>query len=232
MKKDKIITWVAGLFGAGALAYIVSGFFKGGKLGLKKIDPTGKTIAFLGDSYTSIGTYGWQSLLAKQYGFKEVNRAKGGVRTEYMLQEAQRYLASNKPDYLMVLGGANDAYSLVTIDAAVKNIQKIVDLANSKGVPVIVVAGYNSRKGQVGNVKQKPNSWQLSQGITQEKLWGMGEKYYQIQLKQKNIKGATYVPPWDDVTHGDLYDGLHLTWDGNKKMADYIGKYLFVQKKP
>ena len=227
---SKLTTWIAGIAGVGALAYIVSRL-SGGNLLLQKIDPNSKTIAFFGDSYTAIPKYGWQSVLANDYGFTEVNRAKGGVRTDYMLQEAERYLSSNKPDYIMILGGANDAYSLVTIDAAVNNIQKIVDLANQKGVKPIVVAGYNAHKGQVGNVRQKPNSWQLSQGITQEKLWGMGEKYYQMQTKMNNIKGAIYVPTWDAITHNDLYDGLHMSWDANKRFADYVGHFLFSRKK-
>ena len=234
MKKEGALSIVATIIGVASLYYILKDTWLGNAVGIKpfsKINPKGKTIAFFGDSYTAINKYGWQSVLAKKYGFTEVNKAKGGVRTDYMLKEAEAYLATNKPDYIMILGGANDAYSFVTIDAAVANVQKIVDLANSKGVKPIVVAGYNSRKGQVGNVRQKPNSWQLNQGITQEKLWGMGEKYYQIQSKQKGIKGAIYVPTWDGISHNDLYDGLHMTWDANTKFADHVGKYLFTDPK-
>lgn len=234
MKKNGAITLIATIIGAGSLYYILKDTWFGNAIGIKtfsKIDAKGKTIAFFGDSYTAINKYGWQSVLAKKYGFTEINKAKGGTRTSHMLQAAQAYLETNKPDYIMILGGANDAYSAVTIDAAVANVQKIVDLANSKGIKPIVVAGYNARLGQVNNPKQKPTREQLSRGVTQEVLWGMAEKYYQIQTKQKNIKGAIYVPTWNEVNHNSLYDGLHMTWDANSKFADYVGEYLFTGPK-
>lgn len=195
--------------------------------GFKKINPNGKTFAFMGDSYTSWAKYGWQSILSQNYGINEINLAKGGMQTSWMLSKTKDYLANSKPDYYVILGGANDAYSPQTIETALGNIQKMIDLANEKGVKPIVVVGYNARKVQVGNTKQKPTSEQLRRGVTQEVLWGMGEKYYQMQLRMKDLKNAIIVPMWDEATQNDVTDGLHMTANAHKGLANYIGNYLF-----
>lgn len=197
----------------------------------KKINPTGKTFAFMGDSYTALPTYGWQSVMAKNHGFTEVNLAKGGMQTSWMVGKTREYLNGNKPDYFVILGGANDAYSPQTIENAIKNIQTMVDMANEKGVKPIVVTGYNARKVQVGNPRQKPSDWQLRNGITQQTLWDMGEKYYQMQLRmEKDINNAVIVPIWQEAVQADTYDGLHLTAPAHKKMGEYIGNYLFKKE--
>lgn len=196
----------------------------------KKINPENKLIAFMGDSYTAGYQWGWQSDLAKTYKFTEVNLAKGGMRTDWMLQQTRNYLDTNKPDYYFVYGGANDAYSYTTNETALKNIQAIVDTCNSKGVKPIVISGYNARKVQVGNVRQKPSKWQLDNGITQQVLWNYGEKYYQLELMiQGKIKNAIVVPIWDGAEQSDATDGLHLTAAAQKRFAEYVGNYLFKE---
>lgn len=223
-KNPKILDIATLIAAAGAIAVLYKLF--AGKN--KKFDPKGKTFAFMGDSYTALPTYGWQSILAKNYGFTEVNLAKGGMQTSWMVGKTREYLNGNKPDYFVILGGANDAYSPQTIDNAIKNIQTMVDLANEKGVKPIVITGYNARKVQVGNPKQKPSDWQLRNGITQQTLWDMGEKYYQMQLRmERDIHNALIVPIWQDAVQTDTYDGLHLTAPAHKKMAEHIGNYLF-----
>ena len=196
---------------------------------LFKIKPEGKTFAFMGDSYTALPTYGWQSLLAKNNNFKEVNLAKGGMQTSWMVNQTKNYLNSNKPDYFVILGGANDAYSPQTIETAVSNIQKMVDMANAKGVKPIVITGYNARKVQVGNTRQRPTAEQQNRGVTQQTLWDMGEKYYQMQLRMlSDLKNTIVVPIWEDAQQSDTYDGLHMTAPAHKKFAEYLGNYLFA----
>jgi len=198
----------------------------------RKINPEGKTFAFMGDSYTALPTYGWQSLLAKNNNFKEVNLAKGGMQTSWMVTQTKNYLNSNKPDYFVILGGANDAYSPQTIETAVGNIQKMVDMANAKGVKPIVITGYNARKVQVGNTRQRPTAEQQRRGVTQQTLWDMGEKYYQMQLRMlSDLKNTIVVPIWEDAKQSDTYDGLHMTAPAHKKFSEYLAGQLFKTKK-
>jgi lysophospholipase L1-like esterase len=234
LKNLKPLDYVTIISAMGAL-FVVGYWIKPKKLlsqiTTKKIDPKGKTFAFMGDSYTSLPTYGWQSVLAKNYDFKEINIAKGGMQTSWMVRQTENYLSKNKPDYYVIMGGANDAYSPQTIETAIKNIQKMIDMANAKGVKPIVITGYNARKVQVGNTRQKPTSEQLRRGVTQDVLWGMGEKYYKMQLRMlSDLKNATIVPIWDDAKQSDTYDGLHMTWDAHKKFANHVGNYLFKKK--
>lgn len=223
LKTLDILTILASV---GAVSLIAKSLFFGNK-GFKKFDPKGKTFAFMGDSYTSWAKYGWQSIMSQLYGIKEVNLAKGGMQTSWMVSKTKDYLANNKPDYYVILGGANDSYSPQKIETALGNIQKMIDMANEKGVKPIVVIGYNARKVQVGNTKQKPTREQLSRGVTQQTLWGMGEKYYQMQLRMKDLKNAIIVPIWEEATKDDVSDGLHMTANAHKRFGEYVGNYLF-----
>lgn len=194
------------------------------KLGL---NAKGKTFAFMGDSYTATPVHGWQSIMSTNYGLKEQNLARGGKQTKWMLEATKKYFEKARPNYFVIYGGANDAYSGVTKERVFKNVQDMVDIARANGAIPIVVLGYNARKVQVGNTRQKPNSWQLKNGITQQKLWGMGENYYQMQLEMQKIKNAIIVPIWEEGTKTDVYDGLHMGWAANKKFGLYVGDYLF-----
>ena len=190
----------------------------------KKINPRGKLIAFIGDSHTAGYGWGWQSVLAKNYGFTEKNLAVGGKRTDWMLQTLKAYLENARPSIVFIYGGANDAYSNVTNAQAIKNIQAMVDLCNSKGITPVVIAGYNARKVQINN----PNTKTTIYVTTQEGMWKLAEKFYQLELSiQRDIKNAIIVPIWDGAEMKDAPDGLHLTAGAQKRFAEYIGKIVF-----
>ena len=233
MRKKIIVVSIAIGVGLASLYYIFGGkkSTKSQKKATDKINPKGLKIAFMGDSYTSMPKWGWQAILAKNYGFTEINRAKGGMRTSWMLQQTQDYLSKEKPDYYFIMGGANDAYSSVTINTAVNNIQKMIDTANQYGVKPVVVIGYNARKVQVENPRQKPTQSQLNRGITQATLWGMAQKYYQMQLQMRNLKNAIIVPIWEGAEQSDAPDGLHLSAKAHARLADYVGNFLFTKPK-
>jgi lysophospholipase L1-like esterase len=76
-----------------------------------KFPSKGKSVLFLGDSHTFPNS-GWAEALVRKSGFKTYNkRAKNGANTSWMLGELTTFLQTNKaPDYLVVWGGANDAY--------------------------------------------------------------------------------------------------------------------------
>lgn len=189
----------------------------------KKLNPKDKLVAFMGDSYTAGYGWGWQSQLAKTYEFNEKNLAVGGVRTAYMLQQTIKYLDTNKPYLYFIYGGANDAYSLVTNKEAFNNVQAMVDTCNKRGVQAIVISGYNAEKVQVGN----PNAKTTIYVKTQQEMWNLGKKYFELQKMLSGIKDAIVVPIWSDCGYNDAPDGLHLTAAAQKRFAAYVGNYLF-----
>ena len=211
----------------------------------KKLNPKGKIVAFIGDSHTTGCNWGYQSLLAKAYGFKEVNLAEGGRTTSWCLNVLDKYLsngyevptslyrikpcASNglgeKPDMCMIFAGGNDAYNTtISLETATKNIQAMVDLCNKNNITPIVIVGYNASKVQINNPKTMTTIYVR----TQQGMWELGKRNYEFQLAlPKKIKNAIVVPMWDGVKMSDAPDGIHLSQNAHKGFAEYIGNYLF-----
>lgn len=186
-----------------------------------KSSPKGKKIVFIGDSLTAGKGWGWQSVMAKIYGFKEVNLAVGGKRTGWMLEVLQRYFMSDTCDMVFIYGGANDAYSAIPNSTAVSNVQKMVDLCISKSVIPIVVLGYDPMKVSFGRVP--PTIYVKTQTGMNE----LTQKYAQLQIAMKSIKNAKIIPVWTNCSKIDASDGLHLTSDAQKRFAAYVGKEAF-----
>ena len=203
MKKNKKIALgvTAGIIAAYA-AY---------QLFFKKFDSSkfkGKKILFVGDSHT-VGLSNWVGYLANKYGFTPVNTAEGGKSTAYMLSKLKTTLANSKDYYAcFIYGGANDAYSSVTNEKAVDNIQQMVDLCNQNGIIPIVIIGYNTMKVSVGNEALKTTKYVT----TQQGMWDLAKKRYLQQLLMRwKIKKAYIVPMWNDVSHDTAkLDGLHI----------------------
>lgn len=165
--------------------------------------------------------WGWQSVMAKIYGFIEVNLAVGGKRTDWMLTTLERYLTTDSCDAVFIYGGANDAYSAVSNTAAVRNVQKMVDLCVNKGIPAYVVLGYDPMiisYGRISPTKYVP---------TQTGMNALTTKYAQLQQMMKSVKNAKIIPVWKNCSKIDSSDGLHLTANAQKRFAEYVGKEAF-----
>lgn len=227
---NKYVKYLLYITGGIVVASIL--FRKGGN---KLINPKGKTILFVGDSHTSLTTQplenskqyrgeGWQSYLAKIYGFNEINISEGGRASKYMMAKFLTYLKNHsKPDVAFFYLGANDAYSPVTNQQVIKNIQFMIDTCNEKGITPVVISGYNSRKVIVNNPRIKPFGTN-----TQQSLWDMGEKRYQHQLMFSELKNAIVVPIYNDILPTDASDGYHLGAKKQQEFAKFIAPYVFV----
>lgn len=200
----------------------------------KLINPKGKKILFVGDSHTSLtnqplenskqykGT-GWQSYLANKFDFKEINISEGGRASKYMMNKFLTYLKTHqKPDVCFFYLGANDAFSPVSNEQVIKNLQSMIDTCNENGIIPVVITGYNSRVVIVNNPRLKPFGTN-----TQKGLWDMGEKRYQQQLMFNQLKNAIVVPMWNDVLPSDASDGLHLGAKKQQQFAEFIAPYVF-----
>ena len=219
-------------FGGGVI--VASLLFRKG--GNKLINPKGKKILFVGDSHTAftkqpirinetqINAEGWQSYLARIYGFKEINISVGGQASTYLMGKFLTYLKNNpKPDVAFFYVGANDAFSGVANTKVIKNIQFMIHTCNKKGITPVVITGYNSRKIIVNNRRFKPFGTN-----TQKGLWDMGEKRYQQQLMFSQLTNAIVVPMWENVLPSDAADGLHLGVAKQQQFAKFIAPYVFV----
>lgn len=177
----------------------------------------GKKVLFVGDSHTAQYGTGWQSILAKRYGFTEKNISLVGKTTGWMLNALNLTLSQGDNYYAcFIYGGTNDAYGGISNEQAVKNIQTMVDTCNKSKIIPIVVVGYNTRKVSVGNKAQQGK-------------WDLAEKRYQQQiLMQNSIKNAIVVPMWNNVNHATAaQDGLHIYGQNQIDFANYIDSVVF-----
>lgn len=176
-----------------------------------KFNPKGKKIVFIGDSLTAGYGWGWQSVMAKIYGFIEVNLSKSSKTTGWMLQTLQKYLTTDSCDAVFIYGGTNDAYSGIPNADAIKNIQAMVNLCRSKDILTYVVIGYDPMKVSYGRVSTTKAT----------------KTYVELQRMMKSIKNAKIIPVWTSCSKLDASDGLHLSASAQKRFGEYVGKEAF-----
>ena len=173
------------------------------------VDVKGKYVLFIGDSHTS-NPGGWQTILSNETKMRMNNISVGGKTTGWMLERAKESIHEGL-DYCFIYGGANDTYnSKITIESAVKNVQKIVNICNSKGVIPVVITGFNPLV--CINTPENPN-------------YPLKYSNFQNELVNK-IEGANVV-----ITHvvdrKDCWDGLcHMGPSGHRKIAQHIIKKM------
>jgi len=172
------------------------------------ISVRGKKVLYIGDSHTTYA-FGWQDRLCKRTGMTYVNTAVGGKTTSWMLGVLKTNIHPNF-DYCIIWGGANDMAGNTKIKDAIHNVQKMVDICNSKGVKAIVMTGF-SPKDCVDVSRQSP-------------AWQPYPKRYEVfqQMLQDSIKGATVIKSHfisrKDRDCGDFC--CHMASSGHIKMAD------------
>jgi len=167
----------------------------------------GKKAVFIGDSHTS-ADYGWQYQVCKKTGMSMLNTAVGGKQTYWMLQTASTALAGDF-DYCFIYGGANDMASNRPPIKSVKNIQKIVDICNERGIKAVVLTGFD------------PITCVNIAGRDQYK--GYPQQYAKFQqMLLDSIVGAQVVKT-HCISRTDCGDYLcHMTASGHKKMAEAV----------
>jgi hypothetical protein len=163
-----------------------------------------KTVLFIGDSHTANKDFGWQQQLCKITGMKGRNVAVGGKMTPWMLSMAKQHLDSSY-DYCFVYGGANDCYSLVSVEKTIVNIQAIADLCKAKGVKCVVLTGFDP----LTCVRVNSNYPQLYAKLQRMML---------TQLRDCEVvdcrKAVVRTNCWDNI--------CHMNYDGHKNMANCI----------
>lgn len=172
-----------------------------------------ENILIIGDS---ISTYknGWQDVVCRSYDANCVNLSQGGKRTDWMLKTLRDHLKNTNTTYskMYVYGGINDMFAKVSIDTAVSNILKIVQLGKERQIEVVVIAGYDSKD-------VISNTWIKDKNLEKECV----SRYIAFQkcLTQLNVKVVPLIP----MCTSDTHDGIHPNAIGHKKISDWILSY-------
>ncbi|MGE5371202.1 MAG: SGNH/GDSL hydrolase family protein [Solirubrobacterales bacterium] len=101
-----------------------------------------KTVVCMGDSITHGFPYGehvsWTRHLAERTGFQIINRGIDGNTTTDMCDRFQRHVLAQHPDYVIIMGGANDIVWRESHDRIVWNLREMIEAAQSQGIKVIL----------------------------------------------------------------------------------------------
>ncbi len=101
-----------------------------------------KKIVCIGDSITFGFPYGpqasWTTALADATGHLVLNHGINGDTTSGMLQRWQRDLLVHDPDYVIMMGGANDIVCRESFGRITWNIKAMVEAARNMGIQVIM----------------------------------------------------------------------------------------------
>ena len=165
---------------------------------------------FIGDSLTCYAN-GWQQQLSEKYDYQYTNISSGGKRTLWMVNTLTNHL--NKDDNysnVFIYGGCNDAFSYVDLQSTVNNIQKMVDLCNSRRIKPYVIIGYNPAKV----ILKTPYSNEITKRSR--------ERYIELQKLMNGLRNCVIIPMDTTVTYSDSEDGVHLKGSGHRKFGNWV----------
>ncbi len=201
---------------------------------IKNSDP--KKILIVGDSHSSIKnkegkaiTYTFPNILKKELepkGYTIDVLALGGMTTKWMLDNLPNQLKNKTYDRVYIYGGANDAMnSSITLETALSNIQKMVDLCRDNGADVFVNQGYiiEGEKGKFGNWKEMSTSGTL---LDKQEDWiPYIERKKELQRRiPLEIKNSNFIAPYD--LKGLTSDGIHANSEGQKIVAQIFSNSI------
>jgi hypothetical protein len=174
------------------------------------VDVRGKTALFIGDSHTANHDWGWQVILCKKTGLRMNNTAVIGKHLPWMVNIARINVTSNF-DYCFIYGGANDIHGNKNPYQVVNDVQKIVDICNSKGVKPVVLTGFDAEE--------------CVRPIKGQEFYPKAYTRYQSILMDC-IKNATVIDT-RVVVRTDCGDWTcHMNPSGHKKVAERVIKTM------
>ena len=138
-----------------------------------------------------------------EYGYSRFQRYHGG-RVRHIKQYVDSHLEEEKPNVTIIQAGGNDLQSgELSISQIANDIMEIAHKSRNANVADIFIGGVPSRS----NAYAKKRGDDLNQAVK--------------DLCETH--GFTFIDN-TDITTSHLYDGIHLTKDGSKILADnYLG---------
>jgi len=177
-----------------------------------------KKIVCIGDSITYGFPYGpavsWTRQLADATGFEVINRGINGNTTEEMLSRFRRDVIAHDPDYVVIMGGANDIVWRESYDRIVWNLQEMVRLASENGIKVVLGLPTPLEEPEYEARLSRVRKWMRS-------------------FARENMIDAI---DFNSVFYGDggelleelLLDGAHPTPEGYRRMFEVIPLNIFA----
>jgi len=174
------------------------------------VDVNGKNALFIGDSHTANHNWGWQVIVCKKTGLRMNNTAVIGKHLPWMVNVAKTSVTFNF-DYCFIYGGANDIHGNRNPYQVVRDVQKIVDICNSKGVKPVVLTGFNAEE--------------CVRPIKGQEFYPKAYTRYQ-RILMDSIKNATVIDT-RVVVRTDCGDWTcHMHPSGHKKVATKVIKSM------
>lgn len=166
----------------------------------------GKKAIFIGDSHTSNYDWGWQVILCKKTGLIPNNTAIIGKHLPWMVNVANMGVTNNF-DFCFIYGGANDIHGNRNPYSTVKDVQRIVDICNSRGVKPFVLTGFNAEE--------------CVRPIHGQEFYPKAYSEYQ-KILIDSIKNSTIIDI-RVIVKNDCGDWMcHMNPSGHKKIAEAI----------
>jgi hypothetical protein len=133
-----------------------------------------ESILIIGDSHSLDAGFTYSSLIKQKYDNVKII-AVGGKRTSWMLDQLTQELSKNNYDKVVIWGGANDMFSNVSVNSAISNLQKMVDLVkNQNGIPYVIV-GFDQ------NIFSKKGGYKKTKYASSSEQDDMRQKYIEFQ---------------------------------------------------
>ena len=176
---------------------------------------TSKRALIMGDSISKY-KFGYQDQLTSKMKVSQVNIAKGGMSTPWMVKRLGEELSvdSNFTE-VFIYGGMNDAFNnSIPVSKTINNLQKMVDMVNKKHIQPIVIIGFDAK-----------TSMNHCPYYTDSVYIPCAKKYIQIQTEELKLKNCKIIPVCPFST-SDLSDGIHPSASGHTKLSDWIYKHL------
>ena len=186
-------------------------------------------VMFVGDSLSSGPGYTWNYLLEKAHPDWDVTHVtKGGMKTDWMLNNMLPKLKQKKYDKVFIYGGTNNAFWVSTsLSNAVSDIQKMVDAVNEQGGQAYVFLGYDAKtvmKDEVLKPTKKADGTILCDMDCMKK-----GRDRMIQLQKdlsSQISNATIIPTVQGDPSWVAGDGIHPGASTHRLLKDQVEKYV------
>ncbi|HBG21597.1 MAG TPA: hypothetical protein DDY32_20620 [Desulfobulbaceae bacterium] len=170
------------------------------------------TVVTFGDSITyGTGSTPYSSFLQEKVGGKAtvVNRGKPGEQTGNGAKRISSVLAADKPTYILIMEGANDAIWGVSTSTIKFNIGVMIDRSKAAGaIPIVATVTPNSRDSLTVSIRNGYNP--AISAVAAAKGAALVDAF-----------GAV-VDKWATLT----YDGLHPNAAGSSILADQFNAAL------
>lgn len=186
---------------------------------MESLDGKDESILIVGDSHSVDSNFTYSGLIKKNFPDVKI-LAVGGMNTQWMKNQLTKELKKNSYDKVVIWGGANDAFSLLSVPTIISNIQEMVDMVNSQGGNAYVIVGFDQK------IFSKPGKYGRSRYFTPKQMDEGREKYIEIQEQIPNsISNATIIPAFD-IDHSHTSDNMHGNSVAHKKVYNLVTDYL------